>query len=242
MTIKTHSLTVSGIRVAVVRKAIKNLHLGVYPPDGHVRIAVPLAVSDAAVKVAIISKLKWIKERQTEFDKQARESKRELVSGESHFYLGRRYRLNVIETKRAGRIVLGDRDTLELHIRQGTDVAGRDMVLQRWYRERLRELVPVLLEKWQEQLDVEVKYWGIKRMKTRWGSCNPKARRIWLNLELVKKPPHCLEYIVVHELAHLIVRRHDDRFKTLLDQHLPKWRSVRKELNTSTLADEKWEF
>jgi predicted metal-dependent hydrolase len=241
MTTEAHNLTVSGMRVSVVRKAIKNLHLGVYPPDGRVRVAVPLALSDAAVRVAVIGKLRWIRRQQAGFAHQARESDREMVSGESHYFLGRRYLLEVVDTRGKAGVVLRNRRTMELHTRSGVDAEQRERVLQRWYRERLLELVPPLLAKWQSSLRVEVAEWGIKKMKTKWGSCNPKAGRVWLNLELAKKPPECLEYVVVHELAHLLARHHDDRFHALLDRHLPRWRAVRAVLNREPLANESWE-
>lgn len=241
MTTEAHRMTVSGVRVAVVRKAIKNLHLGVYPPDGRVRVAVPLAVSDAAVRVAVIGKLRWIRRQQEGFAKQARQSEREMVAGESHYYLGRRHRLVVIEESGTAHVVARKRRTLELHVPVGCDAAKRELVLQRWYRERMRELVPPLIEKWQTELGVDVSHWGIKKMKTRWGSCNAEARRVWLNLELVKKPPECLEYLVVHELVHLLVRTHDERFHALMDRHLPRWKHVRRVLNAAPLANEAWE-
>lgn len=233
-------MTVSGLRVAVVRKPIKNLHLGVYPPDGRIRVAAPLAVSDAAVRVAIIGKLRWIKRQRASFEQQDRESRREMVSGESHYYRGRRYRLQVVETDGLPRVELNGHHTLVLHVRPGWTAEDRERLLQRWYRERLRELVPGLLDKWQDALDVTVRAWGIKRMKTKWGSCNAKARRIWLNLELIKKPPACLEYVLVHELVHFLASNHDERFLGLMDRHLPTWRRRRTELNAAPLAKEAW--
>lgn len=236
MTIEAHTLNVSGLRVSVVRKAIKNLHLGVYPPDGRVRIAAPLAVSDAAVRVAIIGKLRWIKRQRAAFERQARQSRRQMVSGESHYYLGRRYRLRVIETMGRGRVVLQSRTVMELHTRAASSAERRECMLQAWYRERLRERAAPLIDKWQIALGVRVEAWGIKRMKTKWGSCTSASRRIWLNLELIKKPPECLEYLIVHELAHLLVRHHDDRFHALMDRHMPRWRAVRKLLNAAPLG------
>ncbi|MDI1475687.1 SprT family zinc-dependent metalloprotease [Polyangium sp. y55x31] len=230
----------SGVRVSVVRKDIKNLHLGVYPPDGRVRVAAPSAVSDAAVRVAVIKNLAWIKRQRSSFEGQSRQSSREMVSGESHYFLGRRYRLRVVETEGAGRIVLRTRTILELHARAGSESAQRERILMRWYREQLRELVRPLLTSWQRTLGVEIAAWGIKRMKTQWGACNVTARRIWLNLELAKKPLSCIEYVVVHELVHLITRHHGERFTALMDRHLPKWRFLRQELNATPLAEEDW--
>lgn len=231
----THDLQVSGLRVVVVRKAIKNLHLGVYPPDGRIRVAVPLAVSDAAVRVAIIGRLRWIRQQQAAFAGQARESVREMVSGETHWVEGRRLRLRVTETR--GRpAVLAGRRFLELHVPTDSSVQRRRALLDRFHRRRLRETVPPLLEKWQARLGVEVAAWGIRRMRTKWGSCNERTRRISLNLELAKKPAECLVYVVVHELLHLLVRRHDERFVTLMDQHVPRWREIRATLNQHPLG------
>jgi hypothetical protein len=165
-----------------------------------------------------------------------------MVSGESHHFLGRRYRLQIVQTTEASGVVLRNRTRMELHARPDATVAQRDRVLQRWYRHQLKQLIPPLLEKWQAVLGVQVADWGIKRMKTRWGTCNVEARRIWLNLELAKKPVQCLEYIVVHELAHLIEHNHGDRFVTIMDQHLPQWRSHRQELNSAPLAHEAWSY
>lgn len=235
-------MTVSGVPVAVVRKPIKNLHLGVYPPDGRVRVAVPMRVSNAAVRVAVIGKLRWIRRQQAAFAHQARQGEREMVDGETHFYLGRRYRLRVVEAPGATQVSVRGRGVLALQIPEDCDARKRERALQRFYRERLRELIPPLLEKWQPALGVQVTDWGIKRMKTRWGTCNAQAGRIWLNLELAKKPPECLEYLVVHELVHLIVRQHDERFHALMDRHLPHWKHTRRVLNAAPLAHEEWGY
>lgn len=235
-----HTMTVSGLRVSVVRKSIKNLHLGVYPPDGRIRVAAPTAVSDAAVRVAVIGKLPWIKRQRASFDRQARESQREMVSGESHYYRGRRYRLQVVETDDLPRVELRGPLGLVLHVRPGWTADDRERLLQRWYRDRLRELVPRIIDRWQEQLGVSVREWGIKRMKTKWGSCNSKSRRIWLNPELAKKPPSCLEYVVVHELAHIVERTHSARFIALMDHAMPQWRSRRAKLNQLPLGHATW--
>lgn len=242
MTTDSHELHVSGLRVSVVRKGIKNLHLGVYPPDGRVRVAVPLTVSDEAVRIAVISKLRWIRRQQAAFEGQARQSRREMLAGESHYYLGRRYRLAVSTTQGKSEVTIRNRNTLELCGSPSMTPEQRERVLAHWYRERLRALASPLIERWQGILGVTVEEWGIKKMKTKWGSCNANARRIWLNLELVKKPPECLEYLIVHELTHLLVRHHDDRFHALMDKHLPRWQAIRKILNAAPLAHEVWEY
>jgi predicted metal-dependent hydrolase len=165
-----------------------------------------------------------------------------MVSGESHYYLGRRYRLRVTPADAAAGVVLRNRTTLELHVRPDLDAEGRERILQRWYRERLRELVSPLVSKWEGILGVQAAEWGIRRMKTRWGGCNPTARRIWVNLELAKKPPDCLEYLIAHELTHLIEPHHDSRFTALLDRHLPNWRLHRQELNATPLGHAEWKY
>lgn len=242
MNTELHEITVSGVRVQIVRKAIKNLHLGVYPPSGRVRVAVPLAVSDNAVRLAVVGKLGWIKRQRARFQEQPRQTAREMTSGESHYFLGRRYRLRVLETSGAAFVVLRSRAFVELHVRRGTDAKGRQRVLDNWYREHLRRLIPSLLTKWEAILGVQAAAWGIRRMKTKWGACSVDARRIWLNLELAKKPVQCLEYIIVHELMHLVERHHNDRFVSLMDRHLPRWRHHRTVLNEAPLGHAEWTY
>lgn len=237
-----HQITVNKIIVDIVRKPIKNLHLGVYPPNGRVRVAAPLEVSDAAVRLAVIGKLGWIKRQKARFEAQPRQSRREMVSGETHYFLGRRYRLRLIEHDAAGRVALRNKAIMCLYIRPGTSAEQREKVLHQWYREQLKGLIPALLEKWQQVAGVQAADWGIKKMKTKWGSCSINARRIWLNLELAKKPSHCLEYIIVHEMAHLLERHHDDRFTALMDRFMPQWRLYRDELNRSVLGHESWSY
>ena len=240
MRIEPHYMTVSDLTVEVVRKNIKNLHLGVYPPNGRVRVATPLLISDEAVRLAVIGKLGWIKRQQAKFEAQPRQSQREMVSGESHYFLGRRYRLRVVETNAQVKVVLQGNTVLELHVRPATTTEERERALQSWYREQLKLLIPPLLAKWQPVLGVVANDWGVKKMKTRWGSCNIRARHVWFNLELVKKPAQCLEYVVVHELLHLLERNHNDRFKALMDAYLPHWRLIREELNNAPLGHEQW--
>jgi predicted metal-dependent hydrolase len=242
MTTEARSLAIGGLRVAVIRKAIKNLHLGVYPPEGRVRVAVPLAMSEDAVRVAVVRKLGWIRRQQRVFRAQERASTREMVSGESHFFLGRRYRLELVEDGGAGRVTLRRRGILSLHVRPEWNRERREEALYAWYRERLRELAAPLVGKWSRKLRVNVGFWGLKKMKTKWGSCIAPTRRVWLNVELAKKPPECLEYLVVHELVHLTARRHDDRFQALMDLHLPRWKQIRGVLNGAPLANERWEY
>jgi len=164
-----------------------------------------------------------------------------MVSGESHYFLGRRYRLSVVPHDGAPK-VLTRKKLIELYVRRETNARQRERVLRRWYRQRLKEMIPPLVEKWQEILGVQLVEWGIKKMKTRWGTCNPGARRVWLNLELAKKPSQCLEYILVHELTHLVERHHNDRFISLMNRHLPNWRQHRQVLNSEPLAHDSWTY
>jgi hypothetical protein len=242
MSINPRQITVSGIQVRVFRKGIKNLHLGVYPPQGRVRVAAPLRVTDDAVRLAVISKLGWIKRQRARFEAQPRQSAREMVSGESHYFLGRRYRLHVIEGAGAPSVAVRGKSRLELHVRPGTAAGQRNRILNEWYRQRLKELIPPLIVQWQAVLGVTAADWGVKKMKTRWGTCNIEARRIWLNLELAKKPVQCLEYIVAHEMVHLIERNHNDRFVSILEKHLPHWRAQRALLNSFPISHEHWKY
>jgi len=235
-------MEVRGIPVEVVRKDIKNLHLGVYPPSGRVRVAAPLRLNDEAVRLAVISRLGWIHRRQAEFEQQGRQSQRELVAGESHYFQGRRYRLDVIEDQGSPSVRLSNGTTMGLRVRRGSDRDTREAVLQQWYRRRLREQLPPLLAKWEPKVGVTVSDVRIKKMKTLWGSCNAKARRIWLNLELAKKPALCLEYILVHEMVHILERHHSERFRSLMDRLMPPWRLRRQGLNRAPLAHEEWGY
>jgi predicted metal-dependent hydrolase len=239
---KGHKIEVGGIAVEVVRKDIKNLHVGVYPPNGRVRVAAPSRLDDEAVRLAIITRLGWIRRKQKGFLEQARQSPREMVTGETHYVQGRRYRLRVMEHDGPASVSLPNNTTMELRVRPGTDRDGREVVLNRWYRQRLSEQIPALVAKWEPRLGVSVAEWRIKRMRTRWGSCNTTARRIWVNLALAKKPPSCLEYIVVHEMVHLIERLHNDRFLEHMDRFLPQWRLCRDELNRAPLGHEGWRY
>jgi predicted metal-dependent hydrolase len=240
MNTERHNITVSGMRVEIVRKNIKNLHLGVYPPAGRVRVAAPMRVSNDAVRLAVIGKLGWIKRQKAMFEQQPRQSEREMVSGESHYFAGQRYRLRLHAASGPAKVVIGDNSTIELHVRPGTSVETRRKVLMNWYRQHLKNAIPPLLEKWQKRLGVEVSAFGIKKMKTKWGTCNAEARRIWINLELAKKSVASLEYVVMHELVHLIERHHNDRFMAISDEQLPRWRALRAELNCLPLGHEVW--
>lgn len=225
----------------MLRKEIKNLHLSVRPPDGRVRVSAPRYVDDDAVRLALISRLAWIRKKQRMFQESQRQPEREMVSGESHYFRGRRYRLEVEERNGPARITAGG-GRLRMSVRPGTDREGRERALNAWYRQHIRDEIPALVSKWEPVMGVSVAEWRVKKMKTRWGSCNIRDRRLWLNLELAKKPPHCLEYVLVHEMVHLLERLHNERFKALMDQLMPQWRLYREELNQTPLAHEEWVY
>ncbi|RMH19665.1 MAG: M48 family peptidase, partial [Gammaproteobacteria bacterium] len=212
MSTKTTTISVNGQEVLIVRKDIKNMHLAVYPPEGKIRVAAPYAIDDETIRLAVISRLGWIRKQQKNFENQERQSPREMVSGESHYFAGRRYRLKVLEKAGRSSVRIIGTSFIELTVPPGTDRDTRERILERWYRRQLRRLIPGLLAKWEPIIGVQVKEVRIKKMKTRWGTCNIEAGRIWLNLELMKKPSQCLEYILVHELVHLLERHHNDRF------------------------------
>ena len=242
MITETHQITVNGLVIDVVRKNIKHLHLAVYPPDGRVRVAAPLRVNDDTVRLFAIEKLGWITRQQRKFAAQERQSAREYVSGESHYVAGQRYLLNVVYHNAPPRVLLRNKTTLDLFVRTGSDTAQRERVLLAWYRQQLKATIPALIEQWQAIIGVRINEWGIKQMKTKWGTCNIAARRIWLNLELAKKPPHCLEYVIVHELVHLLERHHNDRFTAYMTRFMPQWNFYRAELNRAPLGHGDWEY
>jgi predicted metal-dependent hydrolase len=232
-------LTVSSIPITITRKAVKHMRLAIYPPEGDVRVTAPLHYTESNIRLAVVSRLQWIKQQQALFLNQARQTQREMVSGETHYLWGQAYELRVTYQHGQHRICPNGR-YLELFVRPNTLMENRERVLSQYYRKQIKARIPDLLNKWQAKLGVEASDWGIKRMKTKWGSCNTRDKRIWLNLELVKKPLPCLEYVVVHELVHLLESSHNHQFLALMDELLPAWKALRKELNDEYLANEVW--
>ena len=235
-------LTISGIDVQIVRKDIKNLHLAVYPPDGHVRVAVPEHVSDDNVRLAVVSKLSWIKKQRKEFEDQPRQSERQYISGECHYFNGVRYRLELIERVGKHEIKILQSAKMKMYVNPGTSVSNKEKLLNEWYRRELKNCILALIDKWHALTGEQILSWGIKKMKTKWGSCNIDKRRIWLNLELAKKPVNCIEYVVVHEMVHLIERNHNARFIELMDRFMPNWRLCRNELNKLPVSHADWKY
>ena len=227
-------ITVSGLNIIIERKDIKNLHIGVYPPNGKIRVATPLKLNDEAVRLAVISRLSWIKEQHKNFLNQPRQSKREMVSGESHYLFGKRYLLDVIYGN-SKHMISKNHSKLELYVRDNTTVENRLKVLENYYRSVLTNEINELLEKWQEIIGVDIKSWKIQKMKTKWGSCNIEDRQLILNLELVKVPVECIEYIVVHEIIHLQERHHNYNFKALMDKYLSDWKNRKEKLKLCSI-------
>jgi predicted metal-dependent hydrolase len=237
-----HQITVNDIVIDVVRKDIKNLHLAVYPPKGRVRIATPLKVDDEAVRLFAISKLSWIRKNQAKYVNQERQTERKFVSGESHYFSGQRYMLNLIPHSGHQKVIIRTKKYIDLYIKPDSSVEQREAVMMNWYRKSLKEQIPALIEKWEKIIGVEVTVWEVKKMKTKWGTCNREAKRIWLNLELAKKPEHCLEYIIVHEMVHFLERNHTEKFVAYMDRFMPLWKNYKQELNRLTLKHEVWEY
>jgi predicted metal-dependent hydrolase len=234
-------IVIGNIKIDVVKKDIKNLHLAVYPPTGRVRIAAPLKTKNETIRLFAVSKLGWIKRHQRTFEGQVRESAREFTSGESHYFNGKRYLLKITEHNASTRVELHHK-RIELFIKRNSTSKQRAKVIKDWFREQLKSQIPNLIEKWESRMGVQLNDWGVKQMKTKWGTCNIEAKRIWLNLELVKKPGRCLEYIIVHEMVHLLERHHNDYFVAHMDRFLPQWKTIKKELNSLPVNHSDWDY
>ena len=237
----THRLTLGGIAVDVVLKDIKNIHLAVYPPAGRVRIAAPARMSLDAIRVFAISKLGWIRQQRVRLQEQERETRREYLDRESHYVWGSRYLLKLTEHEQAPTVDLKQR-RMVLTVRPGTGEAKREAIVAGWYRDQIRNVVPDLIARWEPIIGVKVARVFLQQMKTKWGSCNARARTIRLNTELAKKPKECLDYIVIHEMVHVLEPTHDARFIALMDQFLPNWRFCRQQLNRLPVQHMDWKY
>lgn len=226
------TLIVDNIEIKVTKKKIKNINLSVHSPYGEVRISAPYTMKDETIRVFALSKVEWIKKQQEKMKNRKVLAPLEFVTGESHYFLGNKYKLNIIWIdKNPARVELGESGYINVYIKQSATTLQKEKLLKEWYRAQLKLLIPPLIKKWEDIMGVQVEEFGVKQMKTRWGTCNTSAKRIWINLGLGKKPPHCLEYIVVHEMVHLLERNHNKRFTAYMDQFLPNWPSIKKELN-----------
>ena len=234
-------IELGGIILDVIKKDIKNVHLSVYPPTGKVRISAPLRMNTDTIRVFAITKLGWIKRQQQKLQTQERETPREYLDRESHYALGKRYLLMVTEMDAAPKVELKHKKML-LQIRPATSDGRKQAILEEWYRAMLKEAIPPLIAKWEPLMGVKVKRFFVQRMKTKWGSCSTGGSSIRLNTDLAKKPPECLEYIVVHEMAHLLEPTHNQRFVSLMDQFMPKWRFYKEQLNRLPVRHEDWVY
>jgi predicted metal-dependent hydrolase len=223
----------------VVTKDVKNVQLSVYPPTGNVKIVAPLRMKLDTIRLFAIAKLRWIREQQRQLREQAREGPREYVDRESHYVWGRRCLLTVVEEEAAPGVNLRQA-RLSLRVRPGADGSKREDVMASWYRQLLRDAAQPLIAAWEKRLQVTVTGFYVRHMKTKWGSCNPSARTIRLNTELAKKPRECLDYVVLHEMAHLLEPKHGPRFLALLDSLMPTWRDTRDLLNRLPARHERW--
>ena len=237
-----HQIEISDFTIDVVRKNIKNMHLAVYPPTGRIRIAAPLNIDDDAVKLFAISKLAWIKRNQRNFKQQDRQSARSYIQRESHYFQGRRYLLRVTEHDAPPFVEIKSKTYIDLYIRPETTIAKRNEIMNEWYRTELKKQIPEIIKTWETKLGLEIDDWQIKLMKTKWGTCNIEKRKIWLNLELAKKPIYCLEYIIVHEMLHLLERHHNDKFLNYMNTYLPKWKQIKSELNKLPVSHADWNY
>ncbi len=242
MNTNNDKLVMADFEVQTVRKNIKNIHIGVYPPDGRVRVAAPLEMSDESLRLIILSKISWIRRQKEKFLRQERETPREYVSGESHYFLGQRYILNVVQGPYRPRVQLKGLKRMDMYVNPNMSRRDKARIMERFYRLELRKILDSLVAKWEEKLKVKVSEVRIRKMKTKWGSANIKANRIWFNLELAKKSPNCIAYVVVHELTHLIERNHNKRFKGILEAVMPNWKQYRDELNEFISGDVVWKY
>jgi predicted metal-dependent hydrolase len=232
-------LQIGEIAIEMTRKDVKHVHLSVYPPMGRVSLVAPTATRIEVARAYAISKLAWIREQQAKLKAQERETPRQLVERETHHVWGRRYLLTIVEADEKPSVLLSHR-RVTLRVRPGSSAEKRAEVMHDWHRRLLHEVVPPLIAKWEAKLGIRVKGYYLQRMKTKWGGCNHREGNIRLNTELVKKPKDLVEYVVVHEMLHLIEPTHSARFIALLDEHYPSWREARVELNALPLGAESW--
>lgn len=234
------TIELGDISIKVTRKTIKHVHLSVYPPVGRVTLTAPRDTRPEVARAYAVSKLRWIREQQEKLRRQARESTRQYVDRETHWLWGHRHLLTVIHKNEKPSVKV-EHKRLRLTVRPGTTRAKRDELFQEWYRGLLHASLPELIGKWEKKLRVRLEGYSLQRMKTKWGTCNHRARTIRLNSELAKKPKDLLDYVVAHEMAHLVEPSHNDKFQTLMDKHYPSWREARLELNELPLGSETWD-
>ena len=242
MATESYNLQVRDLQIEVLSKDIKNLHISIMPPDGRIRVSAPETMSEESVRLAIVSKLSRIRSERRSFAEYIRESKKEMVSGESHFVDGKRYILELVEVNEAPSISINKKNTILMKVRKNSTRDKREQIMHEWLRNRMRNNLTGLITKWEGIIEVSASHYGIKRMRTKWGSCNSEQKRIWLNLELAKKSPQCLEYVLVHEIIHILEPKHSERFFSLLDEYMPSWRTHKENLDKPPLVHVDWDY
>jgi predicted metal-dependent hydrolase len=229
-------MQIGSLAIELLRKPIKHLNISLLPPDGRVRVSAPTRMTETAIRMAVVKRLPWIHKHQVKFQQQVRESQREMLTGESHYLWGKRYRLDVVERVGKHQVVV-EKERLILSVSPNTSTENRQLVIQNFYRQQLKTQIPTLIDHWLPMIGVSLNAWRIQQMKTRWGSCTIHSKRILLNLELAKKPFVCLEYVLVHELVHLLEASHNARFHALMDHFLPNWKETKAVLACCPIAD-----
>lgn len=234
-------IQIANITIDVLRKDIKNMHLAVYPPYGKVKVAVPGKTDLEVIRLFAISKYNWLKKNINSFQEQEREAEKKYINGETHYFLGRRYLLELQYGSNKHEVSLQGKKMI-LHVRKGTSIRNRKFAVQEWYRNELKKVLLKMLPKWESKIGVKTNATNIKRMRTKWGSCNTQTKSILLNLELAKKPIKCFEYILVHELIHLLERNHNNQFIAYMHEFMPTWQSHRDELNNLPVPHYDWGY
>lgn len=242
MSIKIEEMEINGIHIQIIRKSIKNMYLGIYPPNGIVKVTTRLETDNERVRLFVLTHMARIKKSQREIQEQPRISPYQYIDRESHYFQGERYLLSVKEDANINSVNLGSTKFIELNFKPNTTLEQRHKLVQEWHRKQLKLIIPPLIEKWQKKIGVEIFQCEVKQMKTKWGTCNIEKKRIWINLELSQKSVRCLEYIIVHEMLHLLVRHHNDEFMSLISKYLPNWKQLKKELDSSPSSHQEWEY
>jgi hypothetical protein len=232
------TISINKIPIEITYKNIKNVYLRIYPPNGEVKVSAPKKMPLDTIRLFITSKSDWIKQQQKKIKNQQTETPKNFIDQEKHYFNGKQYQLKIVESIGRPKIELNDKH-ITMHTPPNTSIEQKKKLLNNWYRTKLKETIPILIRQYEPIMKVSVAEFGIKQMKTKWGTCNPRAKRIWINLELAKKSPECLEYLVVHEMAHLLEPSHNHRFKSLMTTFLPNWKQRQKELNKIAIQHEK---
>lgn len=228
-----NKLTIEDIDIEVVKKNVKNINLSVHPPDGRVKLSAPKSMDNDSIRRFVTSKIPWIKKHKDKFKNQVREIPKRFISGETHYFQGNEYLLNLVETNSKHRVEIVNNTTINLYIGKDSTKEKRENIMNEWYRDELKLLIPKYISKWEEVMNVSVDEWKIRKMKNIWGSCHIHNKKILINLELAKKDLIYLEYVIVHEMVHLLERYHNDKFRSYMDKFLPDWRNYNAGINRS---------